>query len=197
MYAMVGSRPDIAFAVGYLGRFSSNPTEFNLNMAKKCVHYLIGTQNLKILFRKNISSELNLEIFVDADWGGGEDRKSTTGFVALINNAPVSWQSKHQPTMALSSTEAEYMAATQATKEAIWLHQLLSKLRHPQKGATIIFEDNSGCIELAKNPIHHARTKHIDIQHHFVREKVLLGKVKLVHCSTNEQLANIMTKALV
>ena len=79
MYAMVGTRPDIAFAVGYLSRFSSNPTKFNLNMAKKCVRYLISTQNLKILFRKNISSDLNLEIFVDADWGGGEDRKSTTG----------------------------------------------------------------------------------------------------------------------
>ena len=84
MYAMVGTRPDIAFAVGYLGRFSSNPTKFNLNMAKKCVRYLIDTQNSKILFWKNISSDLNLEIFVDADWGGGEDRKSTTGFVALI-----------------------------------------------------------------------------------------------------------------
>ena len=90
MYAMVGTRPDIVFAVGYLGRFSSNPTEFNLNMAKKCVRYLIGTQNSKISFWKNITSDLKLEIFVDADWGGGEDRKSTTGFVALINNAPVS-----------------------------------------------------------------------------------------------------------
>ena len=85
-----------------------------------------------------------------------------------MNGAPVCWQSKHQPTVALLSTKAEYMAATQATKEAIWLHQLLSELGHPQKGATIIFEDNSGCIELAKNPIHHACTKHINIQHHFV-----------------------------
>ena len=99
--------------------------------------------------------------------------------------------------MALSSTEAEYMAATQATKEAIWLCQLLSELGHPQRGVTVIFKDNSGCIELAKNPIHHVRTKHIDIQHHFVREKVLSGKVELVHCSTNEQLADIMTKPLV
>ena len=82
MYAMVGTRPDIAFAVGYLGRFSSNPTEFNLNMANKCVRYLIGTQNSKISFQKNITSNLKLEIFVDTDWSGGEDRKSTTGFVA-------------------------------------------------------------------------------------------------------------------
>jgi len=84
--------------------------------------YLINTQNLKILFRKNITSNLKLEIFINADWGDGEDRKSTTGFITLINNAPVSWQSKHQPTVALSSTEAKYMATTQATKEAIWLH---------------------------------------------------------------------------
>ena len=90
-------------------------------MAKKCVRYLISTQNSKILFLKNITSNLKLEIFVDVDWGGGEDRKSTTGFITLINSAPVSWQSKHQPTVALSSTKAKYMAATQATKEAIWL----------------------------------------------------------------------------
>ena len=199
MYAMVGTRPDIAFAVGFLGRFSSNPTEFNLNLAKKCVRYLIGTQNSKILFSKSSSpkSELKLEMYADSDWGGSEDRKSITGYLALINGAPVSWQSKRQPTVALSSTEAEYMAATQATKEAIWLRQLLSELGHPQNGATVIFEDNNGCIELAKNPIHHACTKHIDIQHHFVREKVLSGEVELVHCSTNEQLADILTKPLV
>ena len=162
-----------------------------------CALYLIDTQNSKILFWKNITFDLKLEIFVDTDRGGGEDKKSTTGFVALINGASVSWQLKCQPTVALLSTEAEYMVATQATKEAIWLHQLLSELGHPQKGATIICEDNSGCIKLAKNPIHHACTKHINIQHYFVREKVLSGEVKLVHCSTNEQLANIITKALV
>ena len=87
----------------------------------------------EILFRKNFDSELKLEIFINADWGSGEDRKSTTSFIALINDAPVSWQSKHQPTVALLSTEAEYMAATQATKEAIWLQQLLSELA-PTKG---------------------------------------------------------------
>ena len=162
MYAMVGTRPDITFAVGWLGQFSFNPTELNLQTAKKTVHYLIGTNKAKISYLQ-AGKSLKLKIFVDSDWGGGEDRKSTTGYIALINGAPVSWQSKRQPTVALSSTEAEYMAATQAAKEAIWLRRLLSDLGHNQNSPTVILKDNNGCIELAKNPIHHAHTKHIDI----------------------------------
>ena len=92
--------------------------------------------------------------------------------------------------------EAEYMAATQAMKEAIWLQCLLADMGHPQKGATVIHEDNHGCIGLAKNPIHHARTKHIDIQHHFVRERVESGEVELKPIPTSHQLADVLTKAL-
>lgn len=195
MYAMVSTRPDIAFTVGFLGRYSSNPNEHHMAMAKHAMRYLVGTVNTKIVYRKS-EQPLKLELFVDSDWAGSEERKSTSGYVALINGAPVSWQSKRQQVTATSSTEAEYIAASQAAKEVIWLRRLLADLGHPQQGPTTIHEDNNGCIDLAKNPVHHSRTKHIDVQHHFIREKVASGEIQITRVSTSDQIADLFTKAL-
>src|SRR5271154_1801352 len=123
-------------------------------------------------------------------------RRSTTGYIFYLSEGVISWSSKRQATVALSSTEAEYMALTQATKEAIWLRTLLDELGFKQHDATTLFEDNQSCIALTKNPIHHACTKHIDIQHHFVHEKVESADITLTYLSTDEMIADALTKPL-
>jgi hypothetical protein len=196
MYAMVGTRPDIAYAVGMLGRFASKPNTHHLAMAKRLLRYLKGKPDVTIKYPRG-EGTATIVGYSDADWGGSDDRKSTTGYIFTINGAPISWTSKRQPTVALSSTEAEYMALTQAAKEATWLRRLLSDLGHPQENATVINEDNQGAIQLARNPVHHQRTKHIDIQHHYIRERVESGCIQLDYCHTQKQLADILTKPLV
>ncbi|TPX55785.1 DNA-directed DNA polymerase [Powellomyces hirtus] len=144
----------------------------------------------------SFSTAPDLEGYSDSDWAGCPDsRRSTTGFVSLFGGI-VDWQSKRQPTVALSSTEAEYMALPQACKEAIWLRQLLIELGYPQGLPCKIYEDNQGCIALARNPTNHARTKHIDIRHHFIRESIANQHVDLEYCPTKDMAADLLTKPL-
>jgi hypothetical protein len=192
---MVGTRPDIAFTVGFLGRYASNPLTCHLGMAHRLLRYLKGTPSASITYTKG-SGTASLSGFVDADWGGSDDRRSTSGFIFFINGTPISWSSKRQDTVACSSTEAEYIATTAATKEAIYLRRLLEDLGHQQTGPTPLYEDNQSCIALARNPVHHQRTKHIDIQYHFIREKIESGVVDLTYIPTAQQIADIFTKAL-
>ena len=193
---MVGTRPDMAYAIGVLGKYCNTPTTLNLKVARKLVSHLHGTREASITYPRG-SGKLDVCGYMDADWGGDKvDRRSTTGYVFTVNGMPVSWSSKRQPTIVLSSTEAEYMAATQATKEAIWLRRLLKDLGHEEEGPTVLMEDNQGCIALSKNPIHHSRTKHIDIQWHFIREKVETGEVVLKYIPIDEQVVDLLTKAL-
>lgn len=204
MYAAVGTRPDIAFAVGYLGCFTTALQEKHLRMAKRVLHYLAGTVDLCIVYTKPTDSFV-VEGWVDADWGECKvTRRSTTGWIFLANGAPISWCSKRQPTIALSTTEGEYMAITQATKEAVWVTRLFSEMENPlsamvlyeDERATTLYEDNNGAIALANNPIHHARIKHIDIQWHFVREKVASYEIIIKRVASKEQVANILTKPI-
>ena len=148
--------------------------------------------------------------YCDADWGSHiDDRKSITGYVFLIHGGAVSWQAKKQPTVALSSVEAEYMAATQSCKEALWWKTFLSQLGvcfkndnnnnhrdEDDSNAIHIFSDSQGSIALTKNPEYHSRTKHIDIQHHFVRDHVRVGNVKFHYVNTQDMVADALTKAL-
>ena len=122
--------------------------------------------------------------------------RSISGFVFDIAGGSVSWSSKKQPTVALSTAEAEYMAASNATKEAIWLRVLLEDLGFTQAEATTIHADNQGCIALSHNPVAHSRAKHIDIRHHFIRERVANNEVNLQFCSTKDMLADMFTKQL-
>jgi hypothetical protein len=194
MYCMLGTRPDIAYAVGALSQFSSNPGKAHWQAVKRVMRYLQGTKEMCLTY----SAAIKLIGYTDADWGGDhDDRRSTSGYIFLLGDGVISWSSKKQRTVALSSTEAEYMAATQATKEAVWLRNLLFELGYPQHDhPTTIFADNQSCIALAKNPTFHARTKHIDIQHHYVRERLEDGNIELVYCNTNDMVADILTKAL-
>ena len=150
-----------------------------------------------LVFRGQLTT---LSGYSDSDWAGDYDtRKSTSGFIFGVGSAAISWSSKHQPTVTLSTCEAEYIGQTNATKEAIWLRRLLNEIRPEtvnELQATIIYCDNQGAIALAKNPQFHARTKHIDIQHHFVREKINEGAVQLEYIETEGQVADGLTKAL-
>ena len=139
----------------------------------------------------------NLFGYSDADWASDIDsRHSTTGNVFVMSGGAISWLSQKQATVALSTAEAEYIAMGSATQEAIWLRQLMFDLEVNVQGPTEILEDNQGSIAMAKNPVGHKRTKHIDIRHHFIREAVQAGTISLTYCPTKEMVADIFTKPL-
>jgi hypothetical protein len=195
MYLMLGTRPDIAAAVGIVSQFTSDPTREHLKATKHILRYLKGSMDLSLCYDGN--NEPNLQGYSDADWGNDPNsRRSISGYIYMLNAGAISWSSKRQPTVALSSTEAEYMALTHATKEAIWLRTLLKELDVSTDEPTTIHEDNQSTIKLAKNPTHHARTKHIDIRHHFIREKLESNEIAISHLSTDLMIADALTKAL-
>ena len=163
---MLCTRPDLAYAISQISQFNNSPNQTHYAVAKRVLRYLKGTVNVGITFSGSLG--LELELYYDADWADGEDRKSISAYIVILAGGAVSWRSKKQSTVASSSTEAEYMALLEATKESIWVQRLLSELGQTVENANIIFEDNQGAIALANNPEHHARTKHIDIQYHFV-----------------------------
>ena len=135
--------------------------------------------------------------YADADWAGDhDDRHSTTGNLFLMSGGAISWLSKKQPSVALSTAEAEYMALSTATQEAVWLRRMLADLQANPKDPTVMLEDNNGAIAIAKNPVSHARTKHIDIRYHCVRESVQDGIINLTYCPTKEMAADLLTKPL-
>ena len=194
MYAMLGSRPDIAFAVSMVSRFASNPTPEHVTAAKRILRYLRGTLDYQLTYRGDLAA---LTGYSDADWAGDkETRRSTGGFVFNVGSGSVSWSSKRQATVALSSCESKLMAETQAAKEAVWLSKFLAQVLHQDQVAVVIHCDNQGAIALAKNDQFHARTKHIDIREKWVREAVAAKKVTLEYIPTNLQLADGLTKPL-
>ena len=206
MYAMIGTRPDIAAATIAASRFMSNPGTQHWTAVKKIFRYLRGTTSLGITFSgstnnnkdvNNNNNNINVIGYCDSDWGDNIDhRKSTTGYVFHIANGPVSWSSKVQPTVALSSTEAEYMAVSMAAQDAKWIINLLNELHFEVKTPVVIYEDNQGCIALSKNNVNHSRTKHIDIKHHFIRECVKLQQIQLQYLPTEEMVADMLTKPI-
>ena len=205
MYAMLGTRPDIAFAVTALSQFNSNPGPSHWLAVKHVLRYLRGTTDYQLTYGAwggpvtpaVHARPLNLHGFCDSDWASNpDDRRSVTGYVFMLGRGAVSWQAQKQTTVALSSVEAEYMASALATKEAIWWRTFLNELELPANAATTIYSDSQGSIALSKNPEHHGRSKHIDIRHHFVREQVAAGTVKLEYVPTEAMLADVLTKPL-
>ena len=170
MYAMLGTRPDIAYAVGLVSQFSTNPNSEHWAAVKRIFRYLAGTRGLGIHY----GGGNTCGGYSDSNWGGSQDRRSTSGYVFLMNTGAISWASKKQSVVALSSTEAEYMALTQAIKEVLWLRTLLVELGAPwhAKEISTISCDNQGAIALSRNPGFHARSKYIDIRYHFIRDHV-------------------------
>ena len=195
MYVATCTRPDIMHAVGEVAKYCEKHGKQHWIAAKRVLKYLKTTADYSVVF--NGKSKGELEGFADASWASDVDsRRSTTGYVFFLNGSVVSWKSKRQPTVATSSTEAEYMALYSATQEAVWLRLLLSDIGCANGSATTIYEDNQGCIALAKNPVFHSRTKHIDIKFHFLREKVEEGVIALEYKPTDKMIADGLTKAL-
>ena len=193
LYLSVCTRPDIAQAVGALARYMASPTEEHWRVALGVVRYLAGTQEAGVTFG---GSDEPLVGYCDADYAGDVDsRRSTTGYVFLMYGGAASWSSRLQPTVAASTVEAEYMSAAQAGKEALWLRKLCADLGIT--GGTIqIYGDNQGALRLLKHPIASQRSKHIDIMHHFVRERVARGELRYDYIPTAQMTADILTKAL-
>jgi hypothetical protein len=161
--------------------------------AKGVLRYLAGSASTGITYAGGKGELLG---YSDADFAADTDtRKSTTGFVFILNGGAITWQSKRQPTVAASTTEAEYMAAAAAIKEALWLRKLLIDLGQ-DPGQINLRADNQSAIKLLRNPIISGRAKHIDVIHHFARERVLRKEVSVAYINTKEMLADVMTKAL-
>lgn len=189
------TRPDIAHRVSVVSRYMHFPTKQQLGATKRILKYVAGSARFGILYEH--VSEFKLVSYTDSDWAGSlDDRKSTSGSVFSLGSGAITWSSKKQDTVALSSSEVEYVAAGAAAKQAVWLRKLLKDLCCEQEGATEIWCDNRSAIAMTKNPAFHARTKHIEVQHHFIRKLVSEETVALRFCSTNVQNADLFTKAL-
>lgn len=196
-YLAVITRPDIAYSVNRLTRDMQTGQEAHIDAAKLIMRYLQGTLTQCLTYCGQHPQGNTLIGYSDADWGGDRlTRKSTTGYLFMFDSGVISWASKLQPTVATSSSEAEYMAAASATSEAIHLRQLLEDLGFKQEGPTTIFEDNKGCIALSENPTFHKRTKHIAIKFHFIRDRIASGEIVLGYIPTEHQLADGLTKQL-
>ena len=193
---MICTRPDLCYIVSKLSQFMHKPTKFHLNAAKHVLRYLKGTKEYGLKFCKS-NDPIQIVGYSDSDWGSSEDRKSISGYCFQLNDQSsfISWKSKKQATVALSSCEAEYIALTHCIQEAKFIKQLLTDLSF-QSDITISV-DNQGAIKLAQNPVFHERSKHIDIRHHFIRDEIASGNVKLVYVHTSENLADIFTKPVI
>ncbi|KAK2404675.1 putative mitochondrial protein [Trifolium repens] len=192
------SRPDISYAVGYISRFMSKPLKSHFLAAKRILRYINGTVHYGVLFPYSSNREtLELVGFSDADWCGDKiERKSTSGYLFKFQGAPVSWCSKKQSVIALSSCEAEYVAGSLTSCQANWLQSLLSEMGIIEDITVVLNLDNKSAINLAKNPISHGKSKHIETRFHFLRDQVSKGKLKLEFCSSEDQQADILTKVV-
>ena len=194
MYAMLCTRPDLAYGIQQLSQFNSNPTKAHFQAAKRVFRYLQGTQTTGLVY--DDGSIIPIQGYCDADYAADHDRKSISGYVFTLAGSPISWQAKKQTTVAQSTVEAEYAAMAHAAKEMIWFKYLLKDLGMSKYQPAILFCDNQGAIALAKNPTHHAKTKHVDVQLHFIRDHVEKGTINVKYCPTEVMLADLMTKGL-
>lgn len=195
MYLAISTRPDILHSVCKLSQMNKNPNSTHEAGAKHILRYLSSTKNMKLHYYKTGKS---IEGYTDADWGGNIiDRKSFTGFIFFLAGAAFSWESHKQTTVALSSTEAEYMALAAAAKEAVYLRRLVNEIGCFSTDLPIcVYGDNISAQQLAKNHMYHARSKHIDIRYHFIRELVETKEIVLKYIDTSNMIADICTKNL-
>ena len=166
-----------------------------MHLVKRILRYIKGTLDLSL--HLSSSSSAALTAYSDADWAGcPTTRRSTSGYCVYLGDNLVSWSSKRQTTVSRSSAEAEYRVVANAVAECSWLRQLLQELLLDVPKATIVYCDNVSAVYLSANPVHHRRTKHIELDIHFVREQVALARVRVLHVPTAQQFADVMTKGL-
>ena len=190
---MVCIRPDIAHAVGVVGRYMNNPGKEHWMAVKWILKYLKGTTNQALCFG---GSNVSLQGYVDVDIAGDRDnRRRTTRYVFTVGGTTISWVSKIQSVVALSTTEAEYVAATEASKEMIWLQRFMGELGKEHDKGTL-YSDSQSAIHLAKNSAFHSRTKHIQLKYHFIRSVLEDGQLKLEKIHTSQNPADMLTKVV-
>ncbi|CAN1797734.1 Retrovirus-related Pol polyprotein from transposon RE1 [Linum perenne] len=191
---LTASRPDISFSVGLCAMFQCSPKNSHLIAVKRIFRYLTGTINFGLWYSSN--STCSLSGYSDSNYAGSlTDRKSTSSTCQFVGHSLVSWFSKKQNCIALSTAEAEYLAVGSACTQLIWMKAQLHDYRL-SFSTMPIYCDNTSTINMKKNPILHSRTKHIDIRHHFIRDLILKKEVELVYITTETQLADIFTKPL-
>ena len=193
-YASLATRPDISFAVNKLAQFLNNPGQAHVEAAIRILRYLKGTKNWSLNLGGRVA---DIAGYTDSDWGGDrDDRKSIGAYVFRMGDGAITWKTKKQSSVALSSVEAEYMAMCQAAKEAVWLTSLLKDFDIELRSPIIIFGDSQGALALAQNPVFHPRSKHIAIQYHFTRELVQANQIAISYIPTKAMVADALTKAL-
>jgi hypothetical protein len=189
------TRPDIAFAVSVVSQYMHDPRETHLEAVYRILRYLKGSPGKGLLFKKNEKREI--EIFTDADWAGAtDDRRSTTGYCTFVWGNLVTWRSKKQNVVARSSAEAEFRAVAQGICEGLWLKKLLDELHIPTKVPIKLYCDNKAAISISLNPVQHDRTKHVEVDRHFIKEKVESGIICMIYVPTRKQTADVFTKGL-
>lgn len=194
LYIAQGSRPDISWAVNNASKFNQNPGQPHWIALKRILRYLKATSNAKLRYSKDGNS--HFIGFCDSDYAGNsDDRRSCSGYSFLLQGGAISWSSKRQQTVALSTTEAEYMALSTTVQEALWLRQFFKEFVAGDEG-TVVNCDNRSALDLASTTGYHARTKHIDVRHHFLRDHVENGEIILSHVGTNDMMADVLTKPL-
>ena len=197
MCLAVATRPDIAYAVGVLAHFNSNPGHQHWTAVKHVFRYLRGTVDLVPTFGPDPSSTELFTTYSDADHGGNPDNgKSTTGWVVKVGTGPIAWSSKLQGLVTLSTTEAEFVAAVTAGQQIIWLRNLLWEFGYSFPTPSTLHIDNMSAVSVAKNPEHHGRMKHLDLRFFWLREAVSDGAIAVSHVPTTLMPADILTKAL-
>jgi histone deacetylase 1/2 len=188
------TRPDISYSVNQLCQFLHCPTNIHLTAAKRVLRYLKGTLQFGLQFNKG---SLQLNGFCDSDWAGNpDDRKSTSGYCIYLGSCLISWAAKKQSVVARSSTKAEYRSMAHTVAELYWLRMLLKELHISLLTAPCIWVDNISALALSSNPVFHARTKHIEMDYHFIREKIFNKDIQAKYISTSAQPSDIFTKGL-
>ncbi|XP_074374211.1 secreted RxLR effector protein 161-like [Apium graveolens] len=193
---LVYTRPDIAYAAGIVSHYMEKPIMLHLSAIKRICRYIKGRLHYGLIYKRGCGNYI-LSGFSDSDLAGSiEDRKSTSGMAFYLDENLISWVSQKQRCVALSSCEPEFMAATNTACQGIWLQRVLSQITEIKPGPVVLYIDNRSAIDLAKNPIFHGRSKHIDVRYHFIRDCVEQGLIVIKHVKTSEQRADILTKAL-
>ena len=189
------TRPDISYAVNKVCQYLHAPTTVHWSAVKRILRYIRGTLNMGLKIRK--SNSMLVSAFSDADWAGCvDDRRSTGGFAVFLGDNLISWTARKQPTVSRSSTEAEYKALANATAEMVWIQKLLAELRVPHPSMARLWCDNLGATYLSANLVFHARAEHIEIDYHFVKERVTNERLQIRPISSRDQIADGFTKVL-
>ena len=192
---LLGTRPDIIFATNFLARYAHEPTVHHLHMAKTLLRYLSATSDHSLHYPAT-NGQFKITAYSDADWAGAHDSRSTSGILTMVNGTALTWYSKKQSTVAMSTAEAEYISAAECGLEIVWLRTICEDFGFKQQIPTSLLLDNKSAIQMATNASNHSRTKHIKLRYHKLRELIDESTLSITYIPSQDQLADIFTKAL-